>query len=65
MVPRLLIRSAAYSKVGDVIRIRLPHPLVPISVGDLLLATGVVALIVLLMRTAPRAPAGGRPADQT
>jgi Family of unknown function (DUF5317) len=43
--------------LADSIQLRLPHVLVPLSVGDLLLFAGVVALVVTAMR---RVPAEGR-----
>jgi hypothetical protein len=60
----------ATTRLADSIELRLPHVLVPVSAGDLLLFAGVIVLVVTAMRrrvaaegTAPRswnAPVAGR-----
>lgn len=46
--------------LADSIELRLPHVLMPVSAGDLLLFAGVIALVVTAMRR--RVAAEGRPA---
>jgi hypothetical protein len=45
--------------LADSIELRLPHVLVPVSAGDLLLFAGVIALVVTAMRRRVAAEGAG------